>query len=60
MDKESKKGYSIKHFGIPTKRYVQTLTISDNPELIELYKACHSKEENWQEIREGIREVGIL
>ena len=60
MEKEAREGYSIKRFGMPTKRYVQTLTISDNPEFIELYKACHSPEENWKEIREGIREVGIL
>ena len=53
-------GYCVKNFGRLTKRYVQTLTISDNPEMIELYKACHSPEGNWKEIREGIREVGIL
>lgn len=60
MDKEIRHGYEVKSFAQPTKRYVQTLTISDNPELIELYKACHSPEGNWKEIREGIREVGIL
>ena len=60
MDKEARQGYCTRHFDFPTKRYVQTLTISDNPELIELYKACHSPEGNWKEIREGIREVGIL
>lgn len=53
-------GYPIKNFGQPTKRYVQSLTISDNPELIELYKACHSEEGSWKEVRDGIREVGIL
>lgn len=53
-------GYPVKNFGQPTKRYVQSLTISDNPELIELYKACHSPEGNWKEVRDGIREVGIL
>lgn len=60
MDDIKKTGYAEKNFDIPTKRYVQTLTISDNPELIELYKACHSPEGNWREVREGIREVGIL
>ncbi len=54
------KGYPIKTYPFATKRYVQTLTISDNPEMIELYKACHSPQGNWKEIREGIREVGIL
>ena len=52
--------YKVKIFGQPTKRYVQSLTISDNPELIEMYKACHSPEGNWKEVRDGIREVGIL
>ena len=52
--------YKVKNFGQPTKRYVQSLTISDNPELIEMYKACHSPEGNWKEVRDGIREVGIL
>lgn len=60
MDVEMKNGYRERNFGIPTKRYVQTLTISDDPVLLEMYKACHTKEGNWKEIRDGIREVGIL
>ena len=55
-----KNGYKVRDFGIPTKRYVQTLTISENPELIELYRKCHAEENVWQEIMDGIREVGIL
>ena len=55
-----KSGVAVKTYPFPTKRYVQTLTISDDPELIELYKAGHTPEGNWKEIRDGIREVGIL
>ena len=42
------------------KRYVQFLEISDDPELIALYRTWHSQEYCWQEVRDGIREVGIL
>ena len=42
------------------KRYVQFLEISDDPELIALYRKWHSQEYCWQEVRDGIREVGIL
>jgi len=42
------------------KRYVQFLEISDNPDLIEQYRKWHSEAYNWKEIRDGIREVGIL
>lgn len=58
--KEMKTGYPVKDFGMPTKRYVQTLTISDDPELIALYRKCHSEENVWREIMDSIREVGIL
>ena len=42
------------------KRYVQMLNISEDPELIAQYKKWHSEEYSWPEIRQGIREVGIL
>ena len=42
------------------KRYVQYLEISDDPELLAQYKKWHSEEYHWKEIRDGIREVGIL
>ena len=42
------------------KRYVQFLEISDDPELIAQYRKWHSQEYSWQEIRDCIREVGIL
>ena len=46
--------------GGTTKRYVQFLKICDNPELVALYRKWHSQEYNWEEVREGIRQVGIL
>lgn len=42
------------------KRYVQFLQIKDDPELMEQYRKWHSEEYSWPEIREGIRQVGIL
>ena len=53
-------GYDVKDYGQRVKRYVQTMNLKDDPELIALYRKAHSKEENWKEIRDGIREVGIL
>lgn len=40
------------------KRYCQTLKLYDNPDLIAQYVEEHSHV--WPEIKEGIREVGIL
>ena len=42
------------------KRYVQFLEISDDPQLMAQYRKWHSEEYHWKEIRDGIREVGIL
>ena len=42
------------------KRYVQFLEISDDPELMKQYRKWHSEEHHWKEIRDGIRQVGIL
>jgi L-rhamnose mutarotase len=42
------------------KRYVQYMEISDDPELMAEYRKWHSEEYNWKEIRDGIRQVGIL
>lgn len=53
-------GYKVKQYNGPVKRYCQTLSLKDNPELIAAYKKAHSKEESWPEIREGIKSVGIL
>lgn len=40
------------------KRYCQTLDLVDNPELIEKYLEAHRHV--WQEIKDGIRSVGII
>ena len=53
-------GYIQKLSGGKLKRYVQLLEIEDNPELMAQYRYWHSQEHHWQEIREGIRAVGIL
>ena len=53
-------GYKVKDYKQPVKRYVQTLELKDDPELMAKYKHLHSEEAHWKEIRDGIREVGIL
>lgn len=40
-------------------RFVQTLQLKDDKQLIEAYKLQHSPEQMWPEIIEGIRAVGI-
>ena len=40
------------------KRYCQTLTLVDNPEMIQKYVEAHAHV--WPEIIEGQRQVGIL
>lgn len=42
------------------KRYCKTLTLEDNPELIEQYKKVHAPGAGWPEITRGMREVGIV
>ena len=53
-------GYKVKEYNGAVKRYCQTLDLKDNPELIAEYRRRHSEGEAWQEILDGIREVGIL
>ena len=53
-------GYTQKTYACRTKRYVQTLDLRDDPEMIREYRKWHSEEFQWKEIREGIRAVGIL
>ena len=53
-------GYSQTITGGKTKRYVQFLEITDDPELMEQYRYWHSEAHHWKEIRDGIRAVGIL
>ena len=53
-------GYKTKNFGVPTKRYCQTMQLKDDAELIRKYREAHDKEHFWDEIRQGIKAVGIL
>jgi len=53
-------GYVQTLSGGKIKRYVQYLAISDDPSLMAEYRKWHSCEHHWKEIRDGIREVGIL
>ena len=53
-------GYVQTLSGGKTKRYVQMLDICDEPTLIAQYRKWHSEEYSWKEIRDGIRQVGIL
>ena len=52
------KGYKVKEYHQPVKRYCQTLDLKDDPALIAEYVKRHSNP--WPEISAGIREVGIL
>lgn len=54
------KGYNSKQHGQPTKRYVQTMELKDDSELIRKYREAHDKEHFWDEIKQGIQAVGIL
>lgn len=42
------------------KRYCKTLKLEDDPDLIERYKKAHGIGQVWQEIGQGMKEVGIL
>ena len=60
MKRMKTEGYSVKDYGQQVKRYVQTMDLKDDEQLIAEYRRRHSKEESWQEIRDGTKEVGIL
>ena len=53
-------GYIQKTYEGNTKRYVQTLDLRNDPDMIREYRKWHSAEHHWKEIREGIKAVGIL
>lgn len=57
---KSDQGYPVKKFPGETKRYCQTLSLIDHPDLIAAYRKAHSREEHWTEICQGLRQVGIL
>ena len=56
----NEKGYRVKQYSGPVKRFCQTLDLKDKPELIAEYRRRHNRDEAWSEIMDGIREVGIL
>lgn len=53
-------GYQSKQYAQPTKRYVQTMNLRDDDDLIARYREAHDKDHFWDEIKQGIRQVGIL
>ena len=53
-------GYKVKRYAGPVKRFCRTMNLKDNPELIKEYRMRHSQGHIWQEVMDGIREVGIL
>lgn len=53
-------GYKQKQHTGSIKRFVQTLTLNSNEEARREYIKWHSPGHNWKEIRNGIREVGII
>lgn len=53
-------GYIQKTYEGNTKRYVQTLDLPGDPDMIREYRKWHSAQHHWKEIREGIKAVGIL
>lgn len=53
-------GYIQKQHIGNIKRFVQTLTLNSDEEARREYIKWHSPEHNWKEIRNGIREVGII
>ncbi len=42
------------------KRYCKFLTIKNDPKVISMYKSYHAKGMVWQEITDGMKEIGIL
>lgn len=56
----SEKGYPVRQYNVPVKRYCQFMEISDCPELIRKYRECHDEKHSWKEIRNGIKNVGIF
>lgn len=42
------------------KRYCKSLSLKDDPQLIEDYKKVHARGCAWPEITQGMREVGII
>ncbi len=43
-----------------TKRYCKTLSLKDDPQLIEDYKKVHAPGAAWPEITQGMKDLGII
>ena len=59
MEKKEK-GYEMRPYKVPVRRYCRTLDLKDDPALISEYRKRHAEENFWPEILAGIKEVGIL
>ncbi|MCR4920419.1 MAG: L-rhamnose mutarotase [Bacteroidaceae bacterium] len=57
---ECREGYAQREYHGPVKRWVQTMDLRDNPQLIAEYRRRHSEGEVWPEILQGIRDCGLL
>lgn len=54
-------GFKVKQHGVPVKRYCRTMQLREgDSKFIEDYRHAHSEGVIWQEVIDGIREVGIL
>ncbi len=60
MTEDKKKGYRVREYHGPVKRYCQTMDLRDDPALIAEYRRRHERGNVWPEIVAGIRECGIL
>lgn len=53
-------GYPQRQYSGPVRRWVQTMDLRDNPELIAEYRRRHAEGSIWPEILQGIRDCGLL
>ncbi len=54
-------GFKVKKYDVPVKRYCRTMKLREGDrKFIDDYRHAHSEGVIWQEIIDGIRQVGIL
>lgn len=54
-------GFEVKKYDVPVKRYCRTMKLREGDrKFIDDYRHAHSEGVIWQEIIDGIRQVGIL
>lgn len=53
-------GYPQQRHDGPVRRYCQTLSLRDDPELVAAYRRLHDAEHIWPETLAAIRDAGIL